>query len=164
MIAAGMVIAACGAAGAQAQNMARLSQKNAWAVYSYKDDKGTVCYTLTVPTDKQPTTLDHGKNMYFVVTPRQGSNNDFEPRFTASYNLQEKSKVEVTVDGKTFVMFADGNSAWVENPAEAPALVAAMRAGSDMKVAAKSRRGNPTSYVFSLKGVSAALKDVAACK
>ena len=61
-------------------------------------------------------------------------------------------------------MFTKGNRAWVENAAEEPNLIAAMRAGSDMKVAAKSGRGNPTNYVFSLKGISAALKDISACK
>jgi hypothetical protein len=39
-----------------------------------------------------------------------------------------------------------------------------MRAGADMKVQAKSGRGNTTSYVFSLKGISAALGSIASCK
>jgi hypothetical protein len=33
-----------------------------------------------------------------------------------------------------------------------------------MKVQAKSGRGNPTSYTFSLKGISAALASIATCK
>jgi invasion protein IalB len=61
-------------------------------------------------------------------------------------------------------MFTRGKSAWMENAAEEPALIAAMKAGSDMKVAAKSGRGNPTSYVFSLKGISAALQSISSCK
>ena len=55
-------------------------------------------------------------------------------------------------------MFIKGKYAWVENAAEEPQLIAAMKAGSTMKVDAKSKRGNPTSYVFSLKGISAALE------
>jgi invasion protein IalB len=43
-------------------------------------------------------------------------------------------------------------------------LIAAMKTGTDMKVTAKSGRGNPTSYVFSLKGISAALTSIAKCK
>jgi hypothetical protein len=39
-----------------------------------------------------------------------------------------------------------------------------MKAGSGMKVAAKSGRGNPTNYAFSLKGISAALSSIAGCK
>ena len=39
-------------------------------------------------------------------------------------------------------MFTKGKSAWVENAAEEPLLIAAMKGGADMKVAAQSGRGN----------------------
>lgn len=159
---AGAALVASG--GAQAQNIAKIGQKSDWALYSYNDDKGKVCYTLTIPTDKQPPTLDHGKSMYFVVSQKPGQNVTFEPQFNASYNFQENSKVEVTVGERKFSMFTKGNRAWMENAAEEPQLITAMRSGSDMKVAAKSGRGNPTSYVFSLKGISAALTEISACK
>lgn len=159
---AGAMLAAGGIA--QAQNIAKIGQKGDWALYSYNDEKGKVCYTLTIPTDKQPPSLDHGKSMYFVVSQKPGQNVSFEPQFNASYNFQENSKVEVTVGDKKFAMFTKGNRAWMENAAEEPALISAMRAGADMKVAAKSGRGNPTSYVFSLKGISAALTDISNCK
>lgn len=162
MAAAGLLV--LGAGAAQAQKVNELGQKGFWRLYSYNDESGKVCYTLTVPTEKQPPSLDHGKSMYFVVTHKPGQNVSFEPQFSSSYNLQENSKVAVTVDGKTFSMFTKGNRAWMENAAEEPNLIAAMRSGSDMKVDAKSGRGNPTSYVFSLKGISAALKDISACK
>ena len=61
-------------------------------------------------------------------------------------------------------MFTRGKSAWMENAAEEPQLIAAMKGGADMKIAAKSGRGNPTNYVFSLKGISAALQSIASCK
>jgi invasion protein IalB len=149
---------------AEAQKISKLGQKGDWALYSYNDDKGKVCYTLTIPTDKQPPTLDHGKSMYFVVSQKPGQNVSFEPQFNASYKFQEDSRVQVTVGDKNFVMFTQNNRAWLLNAAEEPALISAMKAGSDMKVAAKSGRGNPTSYVFSLKGISAALTDISNCK
>jgi invasion protein IalB len=88
----------------------------------------------------------------------------YEPQFIAGHNLQENSKATVTIDGKSFSMFTRGKSAWVENAAEEPVLIAAMKSGSDMKVQAKSGRGNTTTYVFSLKGISAALSSIAKCK
>ncbi|MDP3897382.1 MAG: invasion associated locus B family protein [Mesorhizobium sp.] len=156
------MIAVCG--GAAAQNISKIGQKNAWALYNYNDAQGKVCYTLSRPTDKQPPTLDHGDKMFFVVSQKPGQNVTFEPQFNASYSFQENSKVEVTVGDRKFSMFTKENRAWMENAAEEPQLIAAMRAGSDMKVAAKSRRGNPTSYVFSLSGISAALQEISACK
>lgn len=151
-------------ASASAQNVAKIGQKGAWAYYGYTDTDGKVCYTLSKPTEKQPPTLDHGDKMFFVVSQKPGKNVTFEPQFTASYNFQENSRVEVKVGEKSFGMFTKGNRAWMENAAEEPALIAAMRNGADMKVEAKSGRGNPTSYVFSLKGISAALQDISACK
>jgi invasion protein IalB len=148
---------------ALAQQATKLGQHNAWGTYSYQASSGKVCYVLTVPTDKQPANLDHG-DMFFFVSQRPGQQVSYEPQFIAGYNLQDKSKVTVTVGDKSFTMFTRGKSAWVENAAEEPQLIAAMKAGSDMKVQAKSGRGNATSYVFSLKGITAALDSIANCK
>ncbi|TPK93294.1 MULTISPECIES: invasion associated locus B family protein [unclassified Mesorhizobium] len=146
-----------------AQQATKIGQHNAWGTYSYQSAAGKVCYVLTVPTDKQPPSLDHG-DMFFFVSQRPGQQVSYEPQFIAGYNFQEGSKATVTIDKKSFSMFTRGKSAWVENAAEEPVLIAAMKTGSDMKVQAKSGRGNPTSYVFSLKGISAALASIAKCK
>ncbi|AID33346.2 hypothetical protein BFX40_03835 [Mesorhizobium sp. SEMIA 3007] len=151
------------AAPVLAQQATKIGQHNAWGTYSYQASGGKVCYVLTVPTDKQPPTLDHG-DMFFFVSQRPGQQVSYEPQFIAGYNFQEGSKATVTIDKKSFSMFTRGKSAWVENAAEEPVLIAAMKTGTDMKVTAKSGRGNPTSYVFSLKGISAALSSIAKCK
>ncbi|MBE7183927.1 MAG: hypothetical protein INR68_05935 [Methylobacterium mesophilicum] len=151
------------AAPALAQSATKIGQHNAWGTYSYQSGNGKVCYVLTVPTDKQPPSLNHG-DIFFFVSQRPGAKPSYEPQFIASYDLQENSKVAVTVGDKTFSMFTKGKSAWVENAADEPALIAAMRGGKDMKIAAKSGRGNPTNYTFSLAGISAALGSIATCK
>lgn len=151
------------AAPVLAQQATKIGQHNAWGTYSYQASAGKVCYVLTVPTDKQPPTLDHG-DMFFFVSQRPGQQVSYEPQFIAGYTFQEGSKATVTIDKKSFSMFTKGKSAWVENAAEEPVLIAAMKTGTDMKVTAKSGRGNPTSYVFSLKGISAALTSIAKCK
>jgi invasion protein IalB len=148
---------------ALAQQATKIGQHNAWGTYSYQATNGKVCYVLTVPTDKQPPTLDHG-DMFFFVSQRPGQQVSYEPQFIAGYNFQENSKVTVSVGDKSFTMFTRGKSAWVENAAEEPVLIAAMKGGTDMKVQAKSGRGNATNYVFSLKGISAALNSIASCK
>ena len=148
---------------ALAQSATKIGQHSAWGTYSYSQNGGKVCYVLTVPTDKKPTNLDHG-DIFFFVSQKPGQNVSFEPQFIASYNLQENSKVVVTIGDKNFSMFTRGKSAWMENAAEEPSLIAAMKGGSDMKVAAKSGRGNATSYVFSLKGITAALNSISSCK
>ncbi len=146
-----------------AQSATKIGQHNAWGTYSYQTKSGKVCYVLTVPTEKEPKTLDHG-DVFFFVSQKPGQNVTYEPQFIAGYDLQDKSKVLVTVGSKTYSMFTRGKSAWMENAAEEPQLIAAMKAGSDMSVAAKSGRGNDTKYTFSLRGITDALGSISSCK
>ncbi|MFD2029772.1 invasion associated locus B family protein [Ancylobacter dichloromethanicus] len=61
-----------------------------------------------------------------------------------------------SIGDDTFMMMTEGNSAWLRRAEREPAFLEALRAGSQMNVSAKSGRGNDTSYVFSLSGVTAA--------
>lgn len=157
------LVLALGAVPAMAQSATKIGQHNAWGTYSYQAANGKVCYVLTVPTDKQPEAVDHG-DMFFFVSQRPGQAVSFEPQFIAGYNMKDGSKVSVSVDAKQFTMFTKGKSAWVENAAEEPVLIAAMKSGVDMKVQAQSGRGTKTSYIFSLKGITAALESIKGCK
>lgn len=142
----------------------RIQQFDAWGAYSYQSGTGKVCYVLSVPTDKAPLTgVDHGDN-FFIVTQRPGQNISYEPQAMMGYTLKENSKVNVTIDNKTFVMFTKDKAAWVENAAQEPALVAALKSGHSLKVSATSKKGTGTSYTYSLKGVTAALKQIESCK
>ncbi|WP_028033736.1 invasion associated locus B family protein [Chelativorans sp. J32] len=152
-------LAAAGPAFAQAT---AVGQHRDWGTYSYQSDNGKVCYVMSVPKQKEPATLDHG-DIFFFVSQKPGQNVAFEPQFIAGYDLREGSKVTVTVGNRSFTMFTQGKSAWMENAAEEPQLIAAMRAGSDMRVTATSRRGNNTNYTFSLLGLSAALQSIQSC-
>ncbi len=148
---------------AAAQSPTRIEQFKAWGAYSYKSNGGNVCYVLSVPTAKEPASVNHG-DIFFVVSQRPGQNISYEPQAMMGYPLKEASKVNVTIDNKNFVMFVKETSAWVENAAEEPALVAAMKTGKSMTVKATSARGTGTSYTYSLSGISAALKKIENCK
>lgn len=163
IVALAAVAGAAVAGPALAQSATKIGQHSAWGTYSYQSGNGKVCYVLTVPTDKQPPSLNHG-DIFFFVSQRPGNQATYEPQFIASYDFQQDSKVSVDVGGKKFAMFTRGKSAWVENTADEPALIAAMRGGSDMKIEARSRRGNPTNYTFSLSGITAALNSIQSCK
>ncbi len=69
------------------------------------------------------------------------------------------------IGDKSFTMFTEGDSAWLVNKDDEPVLLDAMRSGSHMVVKAVSRRGNDTTYDYSLSGVTAASdKMKAGCK
>ncbi|GAB5507197.1 MAG: hypothetical protein JJ969_00800 [Rhizobiaceae bacterium] len=148
---------------AVAQTATKMGQNHAWGTYSYQSQRGKVCYVLSVPTAKTPSNLDHG-DIFFFVSQKPGQNVAYEPQFIAAYNFRENSKVNVSIDGKSFSMFTKGSSAWLENAAEEPQLVSLMKAGASMKVSATSGRGNPTSYDFSLRGITAALDSISNCQ
>ncbi len=151
------------AAAAAPSGPTRIQQFNAWGAYSYTSGANKVCYVLSVPAEKSPAKLDHGDN-FFLVTQRPGQNISYEPQVMVGYALKAGSKVKVTVDTKSYTMFIKDKSAWLENAAEEPALVAALKSGHSLKVDAVSSRGTPTSYTYSLSGISAALKQIETCK
>ncbi len=146
-----------------AQAPTRIKQHNAWGAYSHNGSAGKVCYVLSIPTQKEPKDRDHG-DVFFMLAKHPGQNVNFEPQFTVGYPFKDDSKVTLTIDGKKFSMFTKGSNAWMENPAEEPAVVAAMRSGRAMSVSGMSRRGTVTSYAYSLSGVTASLKEIASCK
>jgi invasion protein IalB len=167
-ILAGAALAATGSAAlAQSARAAavKVSEHAAWGTYAYTENNSKVCYVLSQALKDQmlPKNLDHG-SIYFTVSQKPSKNVQYEPQFITSYDMQENSKPVVQIGDKSFEMFIRGNYAWVANAAEEPILIAAMKSGHSMKVSAKSKRGNPTSYVFSLQGISAALDSIATCK
>lgn len=159
-------LAFSGAAQTQAQTPApaKLHQYEYWGAYSYKADKKTVCYILSTPVKQEPAGVRHGDN-FFLISKRGSSGKlSFEPQFMAGYDLKPQSKVTASVGNKSFDLFTKGNSAWVEGEKQESALLALMRSGSVMDIKAVSKRGTDTSYSYSLKGISAALKAAQKCK
>lgn len=162
-LAAGIVVGGSAGVLAQSQLPERLGEYKDWGAFRYATSGGNACYALSVPLTKLPANVDHGDN-FFLVTQRVNQNITFEPQVMAGYSLRDGSKVTVTIDGKEFAMFTKGNSAWLENAAQEPALVAAMKAGAKMTVNAVSARGTNTTYEYSLSGVTAALDAIKDCK
>lgn len=166
-----LLIAACtlGAASlANAQGAAKptlVGTFKDWTIWSYNGSynggsPGKICYIYAEPEKMEPPKLDHGRVSFSVTSsPAQGVKS--EANFVAGYTLKEQSSVIVEIGGKSFTMFTQGDSAWLVNKEDEPALLAAMRGGSTMTVKATSRRGNDTSYDYSLSGVTAAADKMA---
>jgi len=163
LMTAAAVIALSGATAGAAQTPSRMSQFNDWGSYSYDQNGTKVCYVLTTPKTMQPPSVDHG-DIFFLVSQKPNAKTSYEPQVVMGYPLREGSKVVVDIDGRKFNMFTRGESAWMENAAEEPQLVAALKAGRAMKVDATSQRGTATNYTYSLAGVTAALNSITSCK
>lgn len=150
------------ATGALAQGAAKptlLGTFKDWTMWSYDGSyagsDGKVCYIYSEPEKMQPTKLDHGR-VSFSITVIPSDAKPTEANFVAGYQLKEQSKVTVEIGSQEFTMFTEGDSAWLVNKEDEPALLEAMRGGAHMVVKATSRRGNSTTYDYSLSGVTAA--------
>jgi invasion protein IalB len=131
-----------------------------WKVVTAQSGKGKVCFAMTKPTKMEPPTLKHGDVFLFVST-RPAENVRNEPSLQFGYPLKEGSKVTIDIDGKKYEFFTRGDGAWFEKSTEYAAFLDALKKGKKMSAAGASSRGNPTSYVFSLAGVSAAIDGAA---
>lgn len=140
---------------ALAQTPSSLGNYNDWTAWSYSGQKGKICYIYSKPSELLPKSLNHGDVSFFIRTsPAEGISH--EANFVAGYAFEDNSTVTVDIDGRKFQMFTQGDSAWLVNAAEEAELLEAMRAGRSMTVTGKSRRGNDTTYRYSLSGVTAA--------
>ena len=167
----GAALALSTASGAFAQGAAKptlIGTFSKWTMWSYTgsysgNGEGKVCYIYSEPDKMQPTKLDHGR-VSFSVTSSPAEGIQMEANFVTGYPMKEQSSVTVQIGDKSFTMFTQGDSAWLVNKEEEPALLEAMKSGSSMVVKAVSRRGNETTYNYSLSGVTAAAdKMIAEC-
>lgn len=167
-LALGAICAFASPMTANAQTPALIKEFTDWGAYSYQSPNGKVCYVLSphktaAPLSEEGRTLSHGQN-YLLVAQRVGQNVVYEPQVMMSYKLRQDSKVKVQVGDKTYQFISRGKVAHIENAAEGPAFVAALRAGSSATVqVVSSRNGKYRDYSFSLSGITAALKNIATC-
>lgn len=164
LFAAAVVILPFAVAPAMAQTPMLISEERDWKAISADGQRGKTCYAISKPTRMEPSTLNHGEVFFFIST-RPGDRVTNEPSLQVGYNLREGTPVIAEIDGAKFTMFARADGAWLQNAADEPKLVAALRTGRSLIVNGTSGRGNATKYTFSLAGVSAALEAVSrTCK
>lgn len=132
-----------------------------WGLYSYKADGSTACYVLTLPQQLAPSNVNHGDN-FFLVAPKP-SGAGYYPQAIMGYELRDGSQMRLTIGDQTFTLVPKGKAGWTQRESSDADLIAAMKAGRVMTLEAVSQRGTETRYVFSLKGVSAALGQAERC-
>jgi hypothetical protein len=168
-LAAAFALVATGALAQGAAKPTLVGTFSKWTMWTYTGSyagkgNGKVCYIYSEPDKMQPDKLDHGR-VSFSVTSSPAEGIKTEANFVTGYPMKEQSSVTVEIGSKDFTMFTQGDSAWLVNKEDESALLAAMKGGSSMVVKAASRRGNETTYNYSLSGVTAAADKLASeCK
>lgn len=126
-----------------------------WSANLLVEGKVKICYLHGTP-DKSAGKYTKRGDTYLQVTHRTNPKTRNEVSVTAGYRFKQESEATITIDGKKFVLFTQGDTAWAgdENPDDM--LVGAMRAGRAMVVRGTSSRGTTTIDTYSLAGFTAA--------
>lgn len=149
------------ASGASAQDSTNLvATMTDWSVFTEESPKE--CWGVSKPKetvntrDGQPVSVRRGDILFFV-TFRPGKPGEIS--FTGGYPFAGGSTVEVSIDGQPYQLFTDGEWAWPGSAEDDAKLLAAMKAGTNAVLTARSGKGTQTKDSFSLRGFTAAMTD-----
>jgi len=126
-----------------------------WSAHQLNEKKYKICYLYAVPKSSAGKYKKRG-DVYMLVTHRTSPKTRNEVSITAGYTYKKGSSPTLTIDGKKFTLFTQGDTAWVDEKNPDDKVVAAMRAGRKMAVGGTSSRGTVTTDSYSLSGFSAA--------
>lgn len=141
---------------AAAQPSTHLGTSGSWSAWSFTENGTKACYAYAEAETLKPAHLDHGRVSLFVRHLRRGKSPS-EASVQAGYAFAPNA-IRVTVDGTAFTMIPRGKSAWLRRTEREDEFVRALTKGRALTIEAVSKRGNRTSYTFSLKGFTAALR------
>lgn len=127
-----------------------------WSVFVRETDGDKVCFAATEAADKSPKSVNHGDVFFLIATWQSGAAKE-QPSLMTGYTLNARPEPSLRIGSDRWEMYASDNEAFIEAASEEARLIRAMRQGADMRVSAVSQRGTATSYIISLRGVSAAL-------
>ena len=132
-----------------------ISAHDAWSAYSFKENGNIVCYMASEPIKAEGNYTRRGK-IYALIThrPAEGSRNVFS--YITGYPYKEGGNAVLSIDGETFNLFTQDESAWAPDSDMDNRIAQAVRKGSKMTVKGTSSRGTATTDTFSLKGSTAA--------
>lgn len=137
-----------------------LGTHNDWQTYLLVEGNRRVCYMASVPQKKMPEGAKRGEVLAFV-THRPADKEMDVVNFHVGYTLKSNTEVRVAVTGdKSYNLFTKADTAWTKSAPDDKALVQSMMKGSSMTVSGESDRGTKTVDTYSLRGFSAAYKEI----
>ena len=143
-------------APAMAQPQA-VSTHRDWSVFVRNVDGDKVCFAATEAKDKSPKSANHGDVFFLVASWKSGVASN-QPSFMTGYELADASGPNIRIGSDRWKMYASDKEGFIEAAKDEDRLIKAMKRGADMRISATSKRtGLLTSYVISLRGVTAAI-------
>jgi invasion protein IalB len=160
LLLAALLFAASGAfEGASAQEVKVLGTFGKWIAQTYQENGQPVCFMSVKPTTSEGNYKQRGE-VLLMVTHRPSEKATNVVSVVAGYQYQRDSDAVITVTGKRFNLFTNGERAWARDAATDKTVVDLMIKGNTATVRGVSSRGTQTSDVFSLLGFTAAHKAI----
>lgn len=144
---------------ARAEEPRLMATHGEWSAYVFEENGGKVCYMAAQPKNEKGDYQKRG-DVFAHITHRPGSGAKDVFSYLAGYGYKKDSRVSVKIDGRTFDLFTDGETAWADDSQTDSAIARAIRGGSQMVVTGTSSRGTLTTDTFSLKGSSKAYEKI----
>ena len=131
-----------------------------WTAFQANTADGKVCYALSRPVQSTPKKTARDP-IFVLISTWPNRNVRDELQIIPGYVYRDGELVTAQVGRQKTEFFtrndSKSGSAWVKEPADEIALVAAMRGGSSLTVSGTSKRGTRTVDTYSLSGIGTAL-------
>ncbi|GAA4040347.1 invasion associated locus B family protein [Parerythrobacter jejuensis] len=135
-----------------------VSAKDALGVFSdwgaFRDPQAPRCYAIAKPASSRQ---QRDYDPYATVGTWPSRNVRGQVHFRVSRNLSPERSITLIINDRRFELTGGGGDAWARDKAMDAAIVAAMRAGSQMVVSATDSRGRRFSNTYDLSGAATAM-------
>ncbi|MFP5517826.1 MAG: invasion associated locus B family protein, partial [Alphaproteobacteria bacterium] len=139
LFAAGILASGMAAAPAAAADPRHLGTFKDWNAFAFEEKGQKVCYISSQPKKTEPK-AKRG-DIYALVTHRPSEKTLDVISIIVGYPFKKGGEAEVSVDGKEFKLFTDGETAWARDAESDRAVTTALRDGKQMVVKGVSSRG-----------------------
>lgn len=149
----------CAAAPASAQTAKLVKTFDDWQVFVHEANNEKVCFAASAPKESNPKGASRGSIFFYLTTwAKDGVKNEVSVKI--GYTFKPDSTPTLKIGSDKFELYPKEDKAFMRDPADERKLVDAMRKGSSLELAGQSSRGTSTEDKYSLRGLSAALKQV----
>jgi len=130
-----------------------------WSAYVFVEGGGKVCYMASRPKKEEGDYTSRGKPFALIThRPADGTKDVFS--YITGYPYKVGSEATIKVDGGSFALFTQDDTAWAPDAAMDSRIASAIRKGSKMVVQGTSKRGTLTTDTFGLRGSSKAYETI----
>lgn len=155
-----MCTALTGPASAQDGEVRRehLGDYKAWSTFQDKPGQGpAVCYMISQPKNPAPLPDGAERGSPFVMISHWPARQEYGVvRLNSGFDYRRGAAVLLSVDGRTYELYGDGQDAWTFGLDDDAKIIASMKRGLKAEVSSKAARGFDATDVFSLQGFTAA--------